>query len=184
MAQFKSGDVLAFCGRGKESNIVRLRDLTRISHVGVVCYYGGKMFLWESTTLSNIECAWCNKSHHGVQAVDIRTRIKNYEGKIWVAKLREPIAPNRLLDGSKFMAQQHGKGYDRKQVYWAIPSLGIYPWQRYDDSAWFCSELVIAFLQRVDRVDNNTSPATWRPAHVIRRLTRWGILEPIELVKR
>lgn len=180
---FKSGDVLAFCGRGKESRLIRVRDLTRFSHVGFICRHGGRVLLWESTTLSNVPCSVCGELHTGVQAVDPRERIEAYDGRVWLSRLRDPIHPEHLPSGQSFLRAQHGKPYDKKQVMWAVPTLGIYPWQRYDDSAWFCSELLIAFMQRVDRVSRDSTPVAWRPCHVMRRLPRWGVLEQPVVIK-
>ena len=172
-----SGDIFGFSGpvTQMQTLAIRLRDLTRFSHVALCCEYAGQVLLWESTTLCNVPCFICGKLHSGTQATDPETRVKNYHGSVYWMRLRDKLAPSEVQRLAYWLIREYGKPYDMKQCLWSIPSLHLYPSQGYDDSSWFCSEQVWAALQHVKRIPVDILAAAMRPAHVMRWLPRWGV---------
>lgn len=175
--RFAAGDVLGFSGRHFDSWCIRIRDLSRWSHVAILAPYEGELVIWESVSKPTVPCVVCGELHAGVHAVPIDHGIQSYGGRIWVSRIKDPLDQCSAERLGIWLTKQHGKPYDHLQVLISVlPVMWLWG-SGYDDRGWFCAELVFSCLRRADRVDRSTSPASWRPATIMRRLPRAGILE-------
>jgi len=145
------GDVIAFGGKGRFSEIIKWATRGKVSHVGVILQRqmvgveSGRYFneLIESTTMNGLE---------GVTTSRLSDRIETHSGELWwlplAGQVREKLDLGKFFD---FLFKQKGKKYDMPQ---AIGSgvdfmdrwhkLG---WNEEDFSKFFCSELVAAGLE-------------------------------------
>jgi len=139
------GDLLAFSGRGLIPTIIKIKTWSRISHVGIVIYPG---WMIEATTLGD-------KS--GVFISDINDRIRNYNGRIWLQKLKLEYRLKADIHAmQRFLVAQNGKQYD---VFQAVCSALI--WRNKEDfRQLFCSELVAAGLEKAGIWSGNCSEMT------------------------
>ncbi|HEV3007002.1 MAG TPA: hypothetical protein VGX78_21205 [Pirellulales bacterium] len=189
---FVPGDLLAFAGQGFESRLIaimscRAWQLLRgqwFSHIGI-CARGpaGNLLLFESTTLADTPCEILHRTTHGTQAHDPRRRIDDYAGKVWRLRLadREALSEpeeNRLAD---FLLSEIGKPYDYTGAFvagtwrlracrWFCPRLDTL----------FCSDLVLAALKDIHKVDHGLNPRTYSPGRTVRDLTYWGLYQPLD----
>lgn len=160
--EISTGDVIAFGGQKRASNIIKLVTRGPVSHVGVVVdfeegRFGGRnIMIVESTSLNDFS---------GVQMRWLSHAIFDYVGDVWWLKLSDKR--RKKMDGKKlrmFLRNQVGKPYDTKQ---AMQS-GVDSWSPFgifdaeeDFAKLFCSELVMAAYEAAGVVgDINASEVT------------------------
>lgn len=167
------GDVIAFGGKGRASNLIKWATRGAVSHVGVVLKRraiddtSGRYFVEviESTSLYEVI---------GVQTTRLSDHVAHYAGEMWWLPLSAE-ARARLDVGAlwEFLFGQVGKGYDVRQALAAgvdaFEFVGLGEASE-DFSRFFCSELVAAGLEAAGVIGSiNASEVT--PIE----LCRWGI---------
>jgi hypothetical protein len=185
VAEFQTGDLLFFYGRGFISRSIELATWGP-SHVGIVCeFHGlGKEILVESTTLCDLPCLVLKRAHQGVQFHGVRDRISNYDGR--VERMR--LLPGWKLDHyeQNKMAQAlwrlQGHGYTREGAglsatppWFKASALFPYP----DLGSVFCSELCAYALMQTRTLPAD-NPAIYNPASLqrdVRRRALYGAAE-------
>ncbi len=137
--KIKPGDVLAYGGRGGDSEIIKMATKSPVSHVGVIVEnvkdYNRVL---ESATVRG----FC-----GVSISFLRDRLKYYDGEVWWLPLKNSIPVETLF---AFYREHDGKHYDMSQAIAAgidaLDWLGISEADE-DYGRFFCSELVAAALK-------------------------------------
>ena len=154
--ELKTGDVIAFSGKGLVSNLIKWKTDSDISHVGIVLdtsveNLGKVVFLIESTTLVTIPDAITKELWKGVQIHTLSNRVNTYDGKMWVYPLKYPLAEDKKNAMQAWLRKKHYK----RTPYDTVQALGsgidllsdTLTGNEQDFSQLFCSELVVKALQ-------------------------------------
>jgi hypothetical protein len=171
-SKMKPGDVIAFGGKGRFSEIIKFATFSDVSHVGVILQTKitddetGRFFnqIIESTSLNGF---------NGVNISRFSDRMNTYEGEMWWLPLSEEIRNSRfnqkVFYDFLFNQAKERKEYDMPQaIKSALDVLDNLPfgahgpgYNREDFSKFFCSELVSAGLEKAGFVDSiNASEVT------------------------
>ncbi len=180
---FRPGDVVGFSGEGGISFAVNILSYGipwySISHVGILGEHEGELLLFESTTLSNLPCVIQGKSVEGVQAVRLKDRVREYDGKVFWYPLVNPLFASDRQHLHQFLIDQIGKPYD---LIGALRAGGkIWAWmeshlREADLNFLFCSELVASSLNKVNRLETH-NVSSWSPNRLIRQGLKKNILQ-------
>jgi hypothetical protein len=161
--QIKTGDAILFSGKGFFSDVIKMSTASKYSHVGLVLKMGlpvgsePKLFLIESTTLSNVKDVIFDKPVEGLQLVDLDERLNSYDGKAWLLPLKIPLYPQEEAQLIVECLTIHSKhvAYDMNQAIkagidlWDIPCFE----NRTNLDKVFCSEFVTAILQKAGKIE-------------------------------
>lgn len=148
----RTGDVLAFGGKGAVSRAIQVATRSPVSHVGVVVAGEADPVVIESTTLDGLQ---------GVAATPLSPRVATYPGRVWWLPLSERTRLHLDVDQlAGFLRSQLGRAYDRRQVLqfaWRCVPLLRHLCQREDLDRLFCSELIAAAFEHAGLLDCNAS---------------------------
>lgn len=198
----RTGDVIAFSGKGLVSDLIKLVTKSPISHVAIVIGMGmgsdphdPRLMLCESTTQCSDPDAVSGEIIKGVQYQFLSQRIERYDGDVYWLKLRPPQlhAPDDAGNTGDYswggmcnwLASTHAARipYDTAQAMGSgvdlFDRLGIgcgHP----DFSKLFCSELVVKALQIAGAAPESMNPSECTPADVC----QLGCLYPMQAIKR
>jgi len=167
------GDLIAFGGKGRLSEVIKWATRSVVSHVGVVLEtkvaYGDNIAperivdVMESTTL--YEDPTTKVRTAGVQRNRLSRRIEYHDGEVWFLPLshtaRERLHLDRLVS---FLLNNDRKPYDMKQAVKSgldfLDKLGP-TYAEEDYSEFFCSELIAAAYEQAGVIYNvNASEVT------------------------
>ncbi len=156
-SQMQPGDVIAFGGKGRFSEIIKWATRGSVSHVGVVL----QSKLWYDNTpqkgfFNQIIESTTLEGFSGVSISRLSDRVNYYDGEIWWLPLseaaRSKLSLRRFFD---FCLHQKGKRYDAPQAVKSAldaldkaPLIGGLTYNVEDFSRFFCSELVAAALEK------------------------------------
>lgn len=155
--ELKFGDLLAFNGTSTFSKVIKAYTNSDISHVGMVIpatLCTGTVFVeeeiifaLESTSLGGFS---------GVSMNRLKSRINNYEGKVYVIPLKRRLEPTTGL--LRFIHEQIDKPYDMRQAVNAaldkLDKISGITLNKEDLDALFCSELVAAVYEKAGLFKN------------------------------
>jgi hypothetical protein len=155
--QMRHGDVIAFGGKSRLSEIIKWRTRSQFSHVALVLRwalnggFGDTLMICEATTLTDLPDAWSNEVIQGVQLHRLSERLASYRGSAWWCGLRAPLIESLHESADKWLRTTHERRvrYDSLQAIGA----GIDWWDRLgfrneaDFDTLFCSELVGRYHQ-------------------------------------
>lgn len=185
-------DLLVFAGQGPESRGIALMTCEPwqllkgqwFSHIGI-CAKGpaGNVLLFESTTLCDLPCEITRRKTKGVQAHKPADRLAAYQGKAWRVRLTEPLTPGESGILSTFVVSKIGEPYDWGAVMCVTWRLRLATWFVPRSDTYFCSDLVMAGLKEVRRVDQDLNPRSYSPGRTVRDLAYWGTSKEPERVK-
>lgn len=176
-SSMKTGDVIAFSGKGRVSQIIKWKTQSEFSHVGIIMGsdmgggIGQTVLLIESTTLGNLPDSKTGEIIKGVQMHFLSKRLGSYNGDAWWIPLKKELEPHQAYNMQKWLRQKHGGRikYDALQAIGAgadlfdwIPGIANEP----DFSSLFCSELVTRALQIAGVVDDEINASEQTPADV------------------
>ena len=171
-----TGDVIAFSGKGRVSELIKWRTGSRYSHVGFVyrsptAFHDEVVFLAESTTLSNVPDAVFGQLLRGVQLAPLSQRLARTDGEAWWL----PIKFNNLSGEARVAAVtemwrwiRERRPYDHVQAmgagvdWWDKLGMGNEP----DFSSLFCSEMVSRFHQLLGLLPKERNASEDTPADV------------------
>ena len=175
--QMKTGDVIAFSGKGRVSQIIKWKTGSQFSHVGIVLDsdmqggVGHAVMLIESTSLKSIPDAVHNDIIKGVQIHFLSRRLESYDGKAWWMPLKNELDDFDKNKMQKWLRKKHYErtAYDSFQAIGAGADLfdmvlGIE--NEPDFSSLFCSELVTKALQVGGVVSDDINPSEQTPEDV------------------
>lgn len=144
-----TGDIVLFSGKGAFSEGIKWFSKSTWSHVGMVVHMPDwGHFLWESTTLSDLEDFETGTLTKGVQLVVLSDRIKKYEGEIAIRRLQVERTERMTTDLAKLRLELRGKPYEKikLELIRAVYD-GPFGQNTADLSSLFCSELVAQAYQ-------------------------------------
>ncbi len=162
----KTGDLVLFAGRGLVSGFIRWFTKSEFTHIGMVVRSEeyDMLLLWESTTLSKI------KDVHGTakQGVAIRPLsevIENYEGRVGIRSLVNPLSKEQIVELVKTRAEFKGRNYEENKLELFKSAYDFIGGHNEEDlSSLFCSELVAEAYQRMGLFYENTPSNEYTPA--------------------
>lgn len=190
--KLEAGDIAACYGTCRVSRMIRYGTASLFgprrlrvgpSHVAILVEHRQLGLVWvESTTLSPLPCLI--KRHHvsGMQAHDPDDAIATYaEAGGWVDIYRPAPLYRFTLDEELFLSSivtnliKEDVKYDTAGA--ALAGTKVFKLSRLfpgaDLEKIFCSELVAAILQRLNRM-NKRNPAKYHPAGLLRQLVSQG----------
>jgi hypothetical protein len=148
----RTGDCIAFSGKGHFSEIIKWRSRSQVSHVGKVLLTPGagvqldeRVMLCESTTSKTTPDSRFPEVIKGVQLHYLRQSLLLYEGEAWWYAIKAPLSIDQTDKMVNWLTAQHVKRvpYDLAQALGA----GVDFWDRLgfsntnDFDKLFCSEL-------------------------------------------
>jgi hypothetical protein len=139
-SELKSGDVIAFGGKGQLSHWIKLFTKSPVSHVAVV--FESNLMVprqMDGFGVPDDTLNWlCESTTGGVQFRRVSQVVMDYDGDVWVLPLSDAARAGMDLDAFHvFLLTHKGKPYDDVQL--TMFPLGT---NREDFRAFFCSELV------------------------------------------
>lgn len=184
MTQFiHNGDLIGFSGEGLGADIINIGSYGiprwNLSHIGIVCEYRDKYYLFESTTTNrDIPCAIKGKVISGVQA-HLLEDVFDRPGKIWHYPLRTRLYSNQSQRLQLLLLEMLGRPYDMKG---AIRSGGFFLRilekiiRKQDISTLFCSEMNAFVLTEIGAA-HIINASGQSPNSLVRRLYRNAIIQ-------
>ena len=147
----ETGDIVLFSGTGGISHGIKLVTNSRWSHVGMVLRLPASraVFLWESTTLSNLRDAVDGRAKKGVQLVLLSERLRTYDGAVSLRHLQDHAvseeAYGRLM---RLREEVRNRPYEQDRIELVRSAYdGPLGDNAEDLSSLFCSELVAEAYQ-------------------------------------
>lgn len=150
--QMQPGDVIAFSGTGKVSEIIKFWTRSKVSHTAVLLQ---TKILVEKQYQNGFLNQIIESSANGVIISPLSHRIEYSDGEIWWLPLRRSI--RKKMNFKKFydfLLAQQGKAFDTHQAIKAgidfldrIPLFKSLTLNQEDFTKFFCSELVAAALE-------------------------------------
>lgn len=149
--QLNTGDIILFsCKDNLISLAIQLVTNSKWSHMGMIFkdYEKDVIYLWESTTLSNIKDVTDRTFKKGVQLVLLSERIKNYNGEIAIRYLlgtkieNDPKAKQALIQLQQELQNRPYEQHKLELLRAVIDGFGKISKNAEDLSSVFCSELV------------------------------------------
>ena len=152
----QDGDVIAFGGKGAVSNLIKLFTRSNVSHVALIM----KSVLNTGERLNQIIESTLLDNYSGVVVNRLSNRLKDYDGEAWWLPLKQSIRDKAIWENAySWLKKQKRKAYDTKQ---AIGSGLDLLWNNEEDfNKFFCSELISAFYEKVNILNQiNSSEVT------------------------
>lgn len=178
-----TGDVLAFSGKGRLSEVIKNFTKSRISHVGMALWMSNEyelkpqLFVVESTTLNNVPDI-TGEYRKGVQIVSMPQRLEGHDGDVWWLPLSNPLTFEERIKLAEWLFQNHTAKtkYDTAQAVaagidhrgWTRLWKKIFGPSKEDLKRLFCSELVCKALKIVQRVPCDLNCSLEVPEDVMR----------------
>ncbi|WP_207063995.1 YiiX/YebB-like N1pC/P60 family cysteine hydrolase [Motiliproteus sp. SC1-56] len=166
-SKLKTGDIVLFSGKGAISHGIKLFTLSKWSHVGMVIKLPDTdtVFIWESTTLSNLADVIDGKKKKGVQLILLSDRIRTYSGEVSIRHLQGYVVDEKNYE--KLMALRaslRNKPYEKNEIE-LIKSAYDGPWGHNEEdlSSLFCSELVAEAYQCLGLISSKLSSNEFTP---------------------
>lgn len=151
------------------------------SHIGICGHWQGALKHWESTTLCPLVCEAQNKLVNGVQCHDPYREIAEYDGRVWLLRMRQPLKglQGRLL--TALLEQRLGTSYDMTGALTA-GTTWVKRLMDPDASTLFCDEFVAMVLMDL-HVIGGFNPSTITPAWLAWYLVDTFKYEPAVRIK-
>lgn len=181
MLDLKTGDVVLFSGKGFVSRMIQLFTWSKYSHVGLVVERLGKLYVWESTTLSNLPDIFTGEKTTGVQTVNLFDRIHTYDGEIAYRGLKQPLTRAQKRVYKAFRDKVRGRPYEKSKVQLARSAVDLLSGQKEDLSSLFCSEMNAEAYQVLELVTEDKSSSEYTPADFAKKMN--DILEGCVRIK-
>ena len=183
------GDVLLWGGRTWSSRAIQFgtcswKQLFRgqwFSHIGICGHWQGVLKHWESTTLCPLVCEAQNKLVNGVQCHDPYREIAEYDGCVWLLKMREPLRPLQVKLLEALLEHRLGTNYDLPGALIA-GTTWVKRLMDPDASTLFCDEFVAMTLIDMHIV-SGFNPSTITPAWLAWKLVNDFKYEPAVRIK-
>ncbi|MBT6051015.1 MAG: hypothetical protein HOI47_27590 [Candidatus Scalindua sp.] len=152
--QLDTGDVVVFNGSGVISSMIKWKDKTKWSHVGMVVKSvdWDMLLLFESTTLSKLKDVESRKESQGVQLVPLSERIRNYpDNRVRFRRLLRVDRDKGFTDiVKKFRSDMAGRPYEESKLELLRSSCDdVFGDNEENLSSLFCSELIAEMYQRL-----------------------------------
>ncbi|MEC8325898.1 MAG: YiiX/YebB-like N1pC/P60 family cysteine hydrolase [Pseudomonadota bacterium] len=186
----KTGDILLFSGNGFFSKVIKFATRSKWSHVGMVYKNreSGILFVYESTSISNVTNVDSGEPLNGVQLTPLSKRLRLYNGVVAVRKLENAsLNDDAQAAIEQLMYEFEGKPYEEDKLELAKSALDLISIENEEDlSTLFCSELIAEVYQRIGLLDEDKPSNEYTPADFAASTKALGLIsgeltEPIEL---
>ena len=176
--KMKTGDVIAFSGNKGAAHIIKWASNSQYNHVALVLEtdlgggFGKSILVIESTPVLEPRDAEGRKAIKGVQINWLSRDLDIYNGKVWWVPLKQPLAPDKLVEMQSWLRQTYNerKRFDTVQALGSgfdlLDRLGLA--NPPNLSRLFCSELVTEALQIAGVVDPSLDPSEQTPGDVVK----------------
>jgi hypothetical protein len=161
----KPGDVIAFGGKGRFSQLIKRVTRSPVSHIGVIRQARLRSESGPSTVMvrffNELIESTSLEDYVGVITSRLSHRVWQYNGEVWWLPL-SPEARSRFDEEAYFnwLYDQEGKEYD---TFGAAMSV-MDGWAREDYDKLFCSELAAGALKAAGILPEKTNASTVTPA--------------------
>ena len=160
---------MLFSGKGALSQGIKWFTRSGWSHVGMVVRSQdmGTLFLWESTTLSNVVDVASGGLRKGVQLVSLSQRIAAYDGRVAIRRLMGVRREPSMLKALRALRRQlRCRPYEQRELEllkaaWDGPVGGNVE----DLSSLFCSELVAEAYQVMHLLPSEAGHPRYLPSN-------------------
>lgn len=175
----KTGDVIAFSGNGKVSQIIKWKTASPYSHVGIVLDtqtqsgIGKAVLMMESTALCKQPDDLSGKIINGVQIHFLSKKLEVYNGKAWWLPLKELLPHYAAFNMQLWLRQTRTKRVNYDVIGAIQAGVDLLEWipgihNEPDFSSLFCSELVTKALQVAGVIADDINPSEQTPADVVK----------------
>ena len=167
--RLRTGDIVLFSGKGALSQGIKWFTRSGWSHVGMVVRSQdmGALFLWESTTLSNVVDLPTGSLRKGVQLVSLSQRIGAYDGRVAIRRLLGVRRKPSMLKALRHLRTQlRCRPYEDRELEllkaaWDGPGGA----NTEDLSSLFCSELVAEAYQAMNLLPSRSHHPGYLPSN-------------------
>ena len=156
------------------NDTLRARFLYTLAHTGRP-YHAGLVVNLPDGRPAILESGPYDYTH--VYLMDALPRLRTHSGAVWIRRVRTPLSPEESAGLTAFALEQTGKRFALFRIMLeATPFRAhgcvhsqIFGSSRIDRDSWFCSELVVASLAAIGRVDPKVmKPNTIYPRDLFR----------------
>ena len=161
----RSLDIVLFGGKGRISQAIKWATGSDKSHIALTLHMHewNCLALFESTTLSDVPDLISGTACKGVQLVNMSSRLKSYDGDVWVRQIMGPRTRKIKRAAMNLMRDFHGRPYEKSQLDLIRSALDIpglkMTHNQGDASSVFCSELAAIMLRTVGIMKSGGEPA-------------------------
>jgi hypothetical protein len=161
----RSLDIVLFGGKGRISQAIKWATGSDKSHIALTLHMHewNCLALFESTTLSDVPDLISGTATKGVQLVNMSSRLKSYDGDVWVRQIMGPRTRKIKRAAMNLMRDFHGRPYEKSQLDLIRSALDIpglkMTHNQGDASSVFCSELAAIMLREVGIMKSGGEPA-------------------------
>ena len=189
-AKAQSLDIVLFSGKGRISRAIKWATESNKSHVALTLHAHEYdcLALFESTTLSDIPDLVSDKPMKGAQLVNMSSRLKSYDGKVWVRQIIGPRTHRQKHLAMDVMREFWGRPYEQDEIELIRSALDIknipFLTNQPDASSVFCSELAAIMLRKTGILQEGQSPNEFTPADFERDLDLhkgYSLAEPVPI---
>ena len=169
-ATARSLDIVLFGGKGRISEAIKWATGSDKSHIALTLHVHQYdcLALFESTTLSDVTDLISLTAVKGVQLVNMSSRLKTYDGEVWVRPILGPRTSKMKRAAMDVMRDFHGRPYEKNQldlIRSALDIRGVKMTNNHGDaSSVFCSELAAIMLREVGIMKGGPPPDEFTPA--------------------
>ena len=166
----RSLDIVLFGGKGRISQAIKWATGSDKSHIALTLHMHewNCLALFESTTLSDVPDLISGTACKGVQLVNMSSRLKSYDGDVWVRQIMGPRTRKIKRAAMNLMRDFHGRPYEKSQLDLIRSALDIpglkMTHNQGDASSVFCSELAAIMLREVGILKGGEPPDEFTPA--------------------
>ena len=166
----RSLDIVLFGGKGRISQAIKWATGSDKSHIALTLHMHewNCLALFESTTLSDVPDLISGTACKGVQLVNMSSRLKSYDGDVWVRQIMGPRTRKIKRAAMNLMRDFHGRPYEKSQLDLIRSALDIPGFKmtqnQGDASSVFCSELSAIMLREVGILKGGEPPDEFTPA--------------------
>lgn len=169
-ASARSLDIVLFGGKGRISQAIKWATGSDKSHIALTLHIHqlATLAIFESTTLSDVPDLISGAATKGVQLVNMSSRLKTYDGEVWVRPILGPRTSKMKRAAMNLMRDFHGRPYEKSQLDLIRSALDIPGFKmtqnQGDASSVFCSELSAIMLREVGILKGGEPPDEFTPA--------------------
>jgi hypothetical protein len=174
--ELKVGDVIAFSGKGRVSNLIKFATRSDISHVGIVLEsnspeLGHMVHIIESTSIATTPDIITKELFKGVQIQQLSRRIEHADGQVYHCPLKRELEECQRIRMVDWLRYKHTERtpYDTIQALGSgldlLDGLGLE--NEPDFSSLFCSELVAKAYQVAGILSKDINPSEQTPEDIM-----------------
>jgi hypothetical protein len=155
--KIRTGDIILFSGNNAISHVIKLLTQSKWSHIGMALRLPelDTIFLWEASSLLNLQDAIEGKAFRGVKLVPIRDRLKEFNGVVAIRHLigidfDEPANTKAKQKLMQFRKKVRIRPYEKDKIDLMRDALdGSFSEKFENYSSLYCTEIVAEAYQKL-----------------------------------